>query len=336
MDQKPIVVYLRMKGMAFDAIHDNLVCMLGKNAVTYSTVTKYARSAQFSGRKKATPPEAPDVERSPVDEAILTALANFRFRLCATFREDLSSEIHRAPALHAITSLHGGTSSMGPPLLTAEQKQIRVEMAIELLQVLSVQSTRQWHDSVTLDESWIYLFSEHDLMWTAPGEIVVDRERHTVQSPTFMLTVVLNPIRFHVMQAFPKGANSMHNIIQMVSWSQSQIGGGRPGEYGQILWVHSDNARPHTAKMSKDYIGLNRMKQALHPSYSPDLAPSDVFLFGYVKRKLMKYRTETLSELLVRIRVILAEIPRETLNAVFLEWTERLQKCVQVDGEYVG
>jgi hypothetical protein len=49
----------------------------------------------------------------------------------------------------------------------------------------------------------------------------------------------------------------------------------------------------------------------------------------------MGYRAETPSELLVRIRVILAEIPRETLNAVFLEWMERLQKCVQVDGEYV-
>jgi hypothetical protein len=53
---------------------------------------------------------------------------------------------------------------MGPPLLTEEQEQIRVLMAIELLQVISVQSTRQWHDIVTLDELWIYLFSEHDLM----------------------------------------------------------------------------------------------------------------------------------------------------------------------------
>jgi hypothetical protein len=42
---------------------------------------------------------------------------------------------------------------MAPPFLTAEQKQIRVLMAIERLQVLSVQSTRQWHDIVTLDES---------------------------------------------------------------------------------------------------------------------------------------------------------------------------------------
>jgi hypothetical protein len=54
------------------------------------------------------------------------------------------------------------------------------------------------------------------------------------------------------------------------------------------------------------------------------LAPSDFFLFGTVKVKLMGYWVETPSELLVRIPVIMAEIPRETLNAVFLEWMERL------------
>jgi hypothetical protein len=36
----------------------------------------------------------------------------------------------------------------------------------------------------------------------------------------------------------------------------------------------------------------------------------------------MEYRAETPSELLVRILVILAEIPRETLNAVFLKWMD--------------
>jgi histone-lysine N-methyltransferase SETMAR len=149
-------------------------------------------------------------------------------------------------------------------------------MAIKLLQVLSVQSTRQWHDIVTLDESWIYLFSEHDLMWTSPGEIVVDRERHIVQSPKFMLTVVWNPIGFHVLKALPKGRkfNAQYytnDILVAISDWRRQIGATRPNK----LWVHSDNARPHTAKMSRDYIGFNRMKQTPHPPYSPDLAPSD-------------------------------------------------------------
>jgi hypothetical protein len=79
MNQKPIVLYLRMKGMALDAIHNDLVRRLGKDAASYSTVIKYVRSAQLSGRKEATHPEAPDVERSPIDEAIFTALAEFPF-----------------------------------------------------------------------------------------------------------------------------------------------------------------------------------------------------------------------------------------------------------------
>jgi hypothetical protein len=68
-----------MKWMVLDTIHDDFARMFGKHAVAYSTVTKYARSAQFSGRKEATPPEAPDVEHSPVDEAILTVLVEFPF-----------------------------------------------------------------------------------------------------------------------------------------------------------------------------------------------------------------------------------------------------------------
>jgi hypothetical protein len=201
MDQKPIVLYLRVKGMAFDAIHDDLVRTLGKDAVVYSTVTRYARSAQFSSRKETTP-EVPDVERSPVDEAILTALAEFPFsfvrelsrRICLP-RSTVHSHRHR----HLTQSLRFTARHLRwvPNFLTAEQKHIRVQMAIELLQVLSVQSTRQWHDIVALDESWIHLFSEHDLMWIAPREILVDRERHTVQSPKFMLTVVWNSIGFH-------------------------------------------------------------------------------------------------------------------------------------------
>jgi hypothetical protein len=86
-------------------------------------------------------------------------------------------------------------------------------MAIELLQVLSVQSARQWHGIVTLYESWIYLFSEHDLMWTTPGEVVVDRERHTIQSPKFMLTVVWNPIGFHVLKSPPEAAQIQCTIL---------------------------------------------------------------------------------------------------------------------------
>jgi hypothetical protein len=76
------------------------------------------------------------------------------------------------------------------------------------------------------------------------------------------------------------------------------------------------------------------MKQALIPLFAR-FCTLGLFLFWPRHRKADGYRAETPSELLVCIRVILAEIPRGTLNAVFLEWMERLEKCMQVDGEYV-
>jgi histone-lysine N-methyltransferase SETMAR len=138
-----------------------------------------------------------------------------------------------------------------------------------------------------------------------------------------MLTVVWNPIGSYVLKALPKGRkfNAQYytnDTLVVISDWRRQTGGTRPNK----LWVHSDNVRPHIAKMSRDDIGLNQMKQVPHPPYSPDLASSDFFLFGYVKGKLMGYHAETPIELLDCIRVILAEIPRETLNAVFLEWMD--------------
>jgi hypothetical protein len=88
MDQKPIILYLRMKGMALDAIHDDLVCMLGKDAVAYSTVTRYARSAQFSDRKEATLPKLQMWNAVLSMRQCSRLLPNFSFRVraCASFR----------------------------------------------------------------------------------------------------------------------------------------------------------------------------------------------------------------------------------------------------------
>jgi hypothetical protein len=97
MGQKPIVLHLRMKGMVPNAIHDDLLRTLGKDVVTYSTVTKYVRSAQFSGRQEATHSEPPDVERSLVDEAILTALAELPF---SSVREPSRRICLPSPAVH--------------------------------------------------------------------------------------------------------------------------------------------------------------------------------------------------------------------------------------------
>ena len=47
-----------------------------------------------------------------------------------------------------------------------------------------------------------------------------------------------------------------------------------------------DNARVHTCKIAMDAVERNGYELIPHPAYSPDLAPSDYFLFPNLKKDI--------------------------------------------------
>lgn len=53
--------------------------------------------------------------------------------------------------------------------------------------------------------------------------------------------------------------------------------------------LHHGNAKPHQAKHIKEFLQQQGVIIMPHPPYSPDLAPSDFWLFGYLKRQLDSY-----------------------------------------------
>jgi hypothetical protein len=76
------------------------------------------------------------------------------------------------------------------------------------------------------------------------------------------------------------------------------------------------------------------MKPAPHPPYSPDLAPCDFYLFGYVKQRLAGFSFDSAEHPLEAVQEVLDGIEKVTLEAVFLEWTQRLRNCIASNGEY--
>jgi hypothetical protein len=90
---------------------------------------------------------------------------------------------------------------------------------------------------------------DHEIIWMSPGENVFDQECHTIQSHKFMVTVIWNPIGFHIVKLSPTGdiCNNLYYIgkIQqdIISWWQIQR-----KQTGLRLIIYSDNTHPHTAK----------------------------------------------------------------------------------------
>jgi predicted cupin superfamily sugar epimerase len=56
--------------------------------------------------------------------------------------------------------------------------------------MLERQKQRSWHDIVTLDESWFYLNTDHELIWLQPDGEIPERERRMIQSEKVMLMIV--------------------------------------------------------------------------------------------------------------------------------------------------
>jgi hypothetical protein len=61
MTQRPTVAYLSMKGMSAREIHNDIVATLRPDAVSYSSVTRYLREAQFPPSKPE--PHPADVQK---------------------------------------------------------------------------------------------------------------------------------------------------------------------------------------------------------------------------------------------------------------------------------
>ena len=81
-------------------------------------------------------------------------------------------------------------------------------------------------------------------------------------------------------------------------------------------------------------MSIHHMKRAPHPAFSPDIAISDFYLFGYVKDQLKGKTFESADSLLDEVTEILSKIPQDTLKHAFLEWETKLQKVIDSDGEF--
>ena len=93
-----------------------------------------------------------------------------------------------------------------------------------------------------------------------------------------------------------------------------------------------DNARPHVTKAVKTYLNEAGFTIIRHPPYSPIFAPSDFWLFDRIKSHLDDHDDITSQK--SQITKILEDIPKEEYKKTFDKWLERMQRCIDNNGEY--
>jgi hypothetical protein len=103
-----------------------------------------------------------------------------------------------------------------------------------------------------------------------------------------------------------------------------------------LTLIHMDNARVHTARETQEKLDISRFKCTPQPPYSPDIALSDCFLFGWLKIQLERRGHNGEDELSEVVDEILTARSVEMTETVFVDWMNRLQRLIDGNGDYVS
>ena len=103
----------------------------------------------------------------------------------------------------------------------------------------------------------------------------------------------------------------------------------------QLFHLFHNRARPPSHSDTCWFIESNGVKLIDHPLYSPGLALSDYWLFGYIKERLNEMGefkdTRTLEKSVTKKA---HDLPHSEYIKAFKKYTERLKLCTNVEGDY--
>jgi hypothetical protein len=88
--------------------------------------------------------------------------------------------------------------------------------------------------------------------------------------------------------------------------------------------VHLDNARPHNSRKSPAAHTATKTRRIPAPAYSPDLSPSDFFLFGMFKERMSGTIYSSADELISAISELIASPPKDQLVSLYKNWMNHL------------
>lgn len=96
-----------------------------------------------------------------------------------------------------------------------------------------------------------------------------------------------------------------------------------------------DNAPAHSSQAANMEARRCGHEILSHPPYSPDLAPSDFFLFPQMKTPLRGRRFDDTDEVIQEVEQWFSTQSEEFYNEGMRSIKKRWEKCVSLDGDYV-
>ena len=245
--------------------------------------------------------------------------------------------------VHVIISEHLGmhriVARWVPKLLSDQQKRDRVSLSRDCLARYNTDPAGFLSRIVTGDESWFYYYDPETKFqsseWHLPNEPAPIKAKVVQSAGKRMATVFWDMNGILLLDWLPEGRTiNSERYIEILAKLKDAIKDKRRGKWSRHVLLHHDNAPAHTSHATQAAITELGYEQLPHPPYSPDLAPSDYWLFGKMKEPLRGKHFANASALGSAISQWVKHTPEEWFAEGIKKMPERWEKCIALKGDY--
>ena len=335
MEIRAVVHFLWKKGATNKEIFTDITDVYGDESTTLRTIQRWTKRYRSGEEGLDDLPRSGRPENQEFVSEVSTMLQNEPMLSQKKISKRLG--IHHS-IVHRILTDNLGLTRVNfkwiPHHLNADQMKKRVQQSKIMLSILEGQPKRKLATIITGDETWIYMSNPRSSMWIGSEVPRPTRVSHSIGQKKVMVSVFWSTTGFHLIDILPPGQTmtKQYFINQILHPLENSLSRKRPKRRVEGYFLHLDNAKSHLVDEQISEMGFTRMVQ---PPYSPDLAPSDFFLFGYLKYLLEGHEFASVDQLQNQLDKILKSISKSMLLDAYQEWIKRLHRCIELKGEYV-
>lgn len=227
-----------------------------------------------------------------------------------------------------------------PRLLTIDQKRTRVKCCMDGLQLLQRNPQDFKRRFVTVDETWIHHYTpetkEQSKQWVGKRDSAPKKAK-TVPSAGKVMATVFWDSQGIIFIDYLEKSKSITGVYysSLLDRLRTELQEKRPRLAHKRVLFHHDNAPAHTSGIAAAKLMEVGFQLVSHPPYSPDLAPSDYYLFPNMKKWLAGKRFYSNEEVIAETNAYFTDLDKsyysEGINKLEHRWT----KCISLSGDYV-
>lgn len=344
MEQCIVIKFLVGENVPSAEIHHRLQQQYGEECLSRTRVFEWCKCFR-EGRER--------VENEPHDRRPRTSVTEPNIdRADALIRENRRITIKELGAMLSISvgsvedivkyHLHYRkvNARWVPRTLTDVNKMVRMQAASRLLQQFEDEGDAFLKSIVTTDETWVHYFipesQQSSREWRHTSSPKPKRARRSRSAGKVMATFFWDwQGVIHVdFLTDARTVNAAYYSDLLATDVKEKIRSKRKTGGKRVAFLQ-DNARPHTAKTTMETLRKLKWNLLTHPPYSPDLAPSDFYLFGRLKSDLQGMRFADNDAVIQTVREWIRRQPQAFFEKGIRMLPERWKKCVDSGGEYV-